>query len=111
MSTLGTANPPILAVASCGRGAPLEAQQKEPGGAWGVGQASGEGPSLSLRVGREENEAFILKTFPDILWVDDFLHHFEAMGNHCLLVFTGESSFQGFLGGAKWISSTFVYPQ
>ena len=25
-------------------------------------------------------------------------------GNHCLLVFTRESSFQGFLGGAKWIS-------
>ena len=32
------------------------------------------------------------------------LHHFETMGIHCLLVFTGESSFQGFLG-AKWISS------
>ena len=27
------------------------------------------------------------------------------MENHSLLVFTGESSFQGFLGGAKWISS------
>ena len=27
------------------------------------------------------------------------------MGNHCLLVFTGKSSFQGFLSGANWISS------
>ena len=29
----------------------------------------------------------------------------ETMANHCLLVFTLESSFQGFLGGAKWILS------
>ena len=27
-------------------------------------------------------------------------HHWKTMGNHCLLVFTGDSSFQGFLGGA-----------
>ena len=33
------------------------------------------------------------------------LHHCETMGNHVVLVFTGESSFQGFLDGAKWISS------
>ena len=36
--------------------------------------------------------------------MDEILHHFETMGDHCLLVFTGESPFQGFLGGAKWIS-------
>ena len=41
-----------------------------------------------------------------LLWVDGILHHFETMGRHCLLAFTGESSFQGFLGGAKWILST-----
>ena len=41
----------------------------------------------------------------ELLWMDEILHHFEIMGNHCLLVFTGQSSFQGFLGGAKWISS------
>ena len=35
-----------------------------------------------------------------ILWMDEILHHLEAMGNHCWLVFTGEPSFQGFLGGA-----------
>ena len=29
----------------------------------------------------------------------------ETMKSHCLLVFTGESSFLGFLGGAKWILS------
>ena len=38
-------------------------------------------------------------------WTKPISHHFETTGNHCLLVFTGESSFQGFLGGAKWISS------
>ena len=27
-------------------------------------------------------------------------HHFETMGHHCLLVFTGESPFQAFLGGS-----------
>ena len=41
-----------------------------------------------------------------ILWMDEI--HFAPLGNHgnpCLLVFSGESSFQGFLGGAKWILS------
>ena len=33
-------------------------------------------------------------------------HHLETMGNHCSLVFTGESSFQGFLGGAGFRPST-----
>ena len=40
-----------------------------------------------------------------LLWLDEFLHHFETTENHCWLVFTGESSFQGFLDGAKWILS------
>ena len=44
-------------------------------------------------------------SFGLLLWMDEILHHLETMGNRCLLVFTGESSFQGFLGGAKWISS------
>ena len=36
----------------------------------------------------------------NIQWMDRILHHVEIMGNHCLLAFTGESSFQGcFLGG------------
>ena len=35
-------------------------------------------------------------------------HHVEAMGNHGLLVFTGESSFQGFLGGVGFRPSTVV---
>ena len=30
--------------------------------------------------------------------MDKILHHFESIGNHGLLVFTGESSLQGFLG-------------
>ena len=32
--------------------------------------------------------------------MDEILHHYETMGNHLLLVFTRESSFQGFLSGA-----------
>ena len=43
---------------------------------------------------------------PNILWVDEILHHVETTGNHCLLVFTGQSSFQGFYGGAGFCSST-----
>ena len=39
-----------------------------------------------------------------LLWMDEILHHFETMGIHCLLVFTGESSFQ--LGGAGFRPST-----
>ena len=31
--------------------------------------------------------------------------YFETTAKHCLLVFTGQSFSQGFLGGAKWISS------
>ena len=48
------------------------------------------GPTLSRRL---------------ILWRDEVRRNLEAMGNHCLLKFTPESSFQGFLGGAKWTSS------
>ena len=40
-----------------------------------------------------------------LLWMDEISHHQRSRGNHCLLVFTRESSFQGFSGGAKWISS------
>ena len=36
----------------------------------------------------------------DILWMDGILHQIEPMKNQCLLAFTGESSFPGFLGGA-----------
>ena len=49
----------------------------------------------------------------EILWMDKILHHFETMGSHFSLVFKGESSFQGFLGGAKRISSIhsiFLFP-
>ena len=41
-----------------------------------------------------------------ILWMDEILHHLETMGHHCWLVYTGESSFQGFLGGAGFRPST-----
>ena len=38
--------------------------------------------------------------------MDELLHHFESMVDHCLLVFTGQSSFRGFLGGAGFRPST-----
>ena len=38
--------------------------------------------------------------------MDEFLHRFETMGSHCLLVFTGNHSFRGFLGGAGFCPST-----
>ena len=40
-----------------------------------------------------------------ILCMDKILQHFQTMGNHSLLVFAWASSFQGFLGCAKWNSS------
>ena len=44
--------------------------------------------------------SLICYVFALLLWMDEILHHFETMGSHCSLLFTGESSFQGFLGGA-----------
>ena len=41
-----------------------------------------------------------------LLWVDEILHRTEV--NHGLLAVTGESSFQGFLGGAGFRPSTVV---
>ena len=41
-----------------------------------------------------------------ILWMDKILHHFETKGHPRFLVFTGESSFKGFLGGAGLRPST-----
>ena len=32
--------------------------------------------------------------------MDELVHHFETMRNQCLFVFTGESTFLSFLGGA-----------
>ena len=43
---------------------------------------------------------------PGIQWMDKFLRHFETMRSHCLLLFIGGSSFQGFLGGAGFRPST-----
>ena len=41
--------------------------------------------------------------------MDEILHHVEAMGNHCLLVFTGESTHSRvFLAGAGFRPSTVV---
>ena len=39
----------------------------------------------------------------ELLWMDEVRsHHFKTMRNHCLLVFTGESSFYGFSGDAGY---------
>ena len=40
--------------------------------------------------------------------MDEILHHFETIGNHCLLAFAGESPIQGFLSGAGFRPSTVV---
>ena len=39
-----------------------------------------------------------------LLWMDKILHHFETIGNHCSLVFTGESSFQVFFRWCRILS-------
>ena len=49
---------------------------------------------------------FVVLLAGAILWIDEIMHHFETMGNHCWLAFTGDSSFQGFLGGAGFPPST-----
>ena len=43
-----------------------------------------------------------------LLWMNEILHHFETMGSHCWLVFTGESFIPGFL---EWCEMDFVHPQ
>ena len=49
-----------------------------------------------------------------ILWMDEILHHLQTMGNHCLLVFTGESNqkpgflrwcLRGFRPSTVWLYS------
>ena len=50
-------------------------------------------------------QSLFFSSFAVMLWMDETLHLLETMGNHSLLVFTGKSSFQAFLGGAKWIAS------
>ena len=42
-----------------------------------------------------------------ILWMDDILHPFETMGNHCLLVFTGESNHSM----VSQVMQDFVHPE
>ena len=42
-------------------------------------------------------------------WTKSIAHLFETLGSHGVLVFIGESSFQGFLGGAGFRPST-VFP-
>ena len=39
-------------------------------------------------------------------WTQSISHHLGTVANHCSLVFTGDSSFQGFLGGARFRPST-----
>ena len=38
------------------------------------------------------------------LWMDKILHHFETMGNHCLLVFTGNQTIPGLLRWCRILS-------
>ena len=41
----------------------------------------------------------------DALWMDEILHRFETMGNHSLLVLTGEACFKGLIGGSGFPST------
>ena len=43
-----------------------------------------------------------------IMWIDRILHHSETMGNHCLLVSTGETSETRVL---RWCEMDFVHQQ
>ena len=72
-------------------------------------QAIGPLTPWSLGMKREELPPFLW----DILWMGEMLHQMENMGNHCVLIFTGESSFQSFSGGAGFRPSTvsMVSPQ
>ena len=64
-------------------------------------------------MGSEKEKAKVARvthTHTHILWMDEILHHVETMNNLCSLVFTGESSFQGFLGGEGFRPSTVTLP-
>ena len=45
----------------------------------------------------------------DILWMEELLHHFETIGRHCLLVFSGDSSETRV--SERWCEADFVHPQ
>ena len=47
-------------------------------------------------ISRSKSETYHM--FLLILCMNEILHRLETMGNHCLLLFAEESSFQGFLG-------------
>ena len=67
----------------------LPLQAAESTGAVPVGPCLSPGP-LSLRPETRPMDEFVRATVDGIR-----AHHFEVMRTHCLLVFTGESSFQG----------------
>ena len=57
-----------------------------------------------------ESVAFFFESVPSYCrWTQSISHQIKTMGNHCLLVFTRESS-HGFLGGAGFRPSTVWLP-
>ena len=58
-------------------------------------------PNLHQNLTQINNKPCTSTQMHNVLWVD-----VETMGIHCYLVFTGESSFQGFFGGAGFRPST-----
>ena len=85
--------------------APLPPQAtRTPGGH----RAAAPGRSRRRRAARPSGR-MLAETPPEvscsILWMDKILHQVKAMQNHCLLVFTRESS-HGFLGVARFRPST-----
>ena len=71
-------------------------------------------PTTKRRIGRIGSEPVLLQflapthlgLFSSVNGRNPFRTTLKTMGSHCLLVFTGESSFQGFLGGAGFRPST-----
>ena len=64
------------------------------------------------RFGHTNNQSGLerIKSAQVILWMDKIKHRIETVGKHGLLVFTGEPSLQGFLGGAGFVHPQYLGP-
>ena len=68
------------------------------------------GPPAAARATAPWIESVRLLPRAILRWMDKIVHHFETTGNKWLLEFTGELSFQAFLGGAGFRPSTLNPP-
>ena len=66
------------------------------------GKRTGRALALRLHFAEQQSSSWhpsCLVKAQLLRWMDKILRQIETIGSHCLLVFTGESSFPGFLGG------------